>query len=232
MSDSTEHDPPSPTEGAADVAALAAGIGAAVAATWFPVTAAVAAAAFTFAIGKFVKRGERILADRLRKGEVALLSAEKHAELVPMAYRFFEAVMQGEYEHTLEVLAAFIVGEVGEESPEAANFSRMAGRLEGISKNELRLIAHIASYVVPSANPRWVSVAAVKGPELVADLRDDGILAEGLNELSRRGFLTPKKDVDFFAKEDGFELSAAFYELVAKAGEAVSEQSGDSGRAH
>jgi hypothetical protein len=38
---------------------------------------------------------------------------------------YFESVKRGEYEHTLEVLAAYLVGELKQEVPEPGNFLQM-----------------------------------------------------------------------------------------------------------
>jgi hypothetical protein len=69
------------------------------------------------------------------------LSVEQVGEYVPMTYRFFEAVKEGEYEHNLRILAAFMAKELKQDIPDAPNFARTARRLEGITRRELALIA-------------------------------------------------------------------------------------------
>ena len=83
---------PAPTEGAADVAKLATGVGSAIASIWFP-GAAFAGPVLNFAIDKFVERPKRMLMEALKEGDVTLLTDEKRAEFIPMAYRFMEAAI-------------------------------------------------------------------------------------------------------------------------------------------
>jgi len=40
---------------------------------------------------------------KLREGDLTLLTDEKRAEFIPMAYRFMEAAKEGEYEHNLSL---------------------------------------------------------------------------------------------------------------------------------
>ncbi len=50
---------------------------------------------------------------------------------------------RGEYEHTLKVLAACLVGELKQEAPEPGDFSQMARRLEVLSKTDLKVLTLI-----------------------------------------------------------------------------------------
>ena len=135
---------PVPVEDATDIAKFTSGVLTAVAAAMFPAVGLIASLgqlALNTAIDRHSKRPQAILEKELRAGNLSVLTDEQKAAFVPMAFRFFEAARQGEYEHVLEVLAAFITGELKREIPDAGDLARMARRLEGISKDELKLIA-------------------------------------------------------------------------------------------
>lgn len=135
---------PATTAGAGDIARLTTGVAAAFASIFFP-PAALAGPALDFAIKKFVDRPKKLLLEELKAGNVETLTDEAAAEFVPMAYRFLEAAKEGEYEHNLKVIGAYIAGELQQDEPEASNVARMARRIEGLSKRELRTIALVAT---------------------------------------------------------------------------------------
>ena len=130
---------PAPTEGSADVAKLATGVGSIIASMWFP-GAAFAGPVLNFLIDKFVERPKRILMEALREGDLTLLTDEKRAEFIPMAYRFMEAAKEGEYEHNLRVLGAYIAQELQQDVSEASNVARLARRIEGLSSVEIKVM--------------------------------------------------------------------------------------------
>ena len=135
---------PAPVEGAGDIAKLTTGIATAIAACWYP-EAALAGPGFLFLIDWLVERPKKILLNELKLGNVDILSDDKLAQFLPMGYKYFEAAKEGEYEHNLRILATFITNELKQEVPEAPKFSRMARRIEGLSKTELKVIALINS---------------------------------------------------------------------------------------
>jgi hypothetical protein len=60
-----------------------------------------------------------------------------------MAYKFFEAAKEGEYEHNLRVLAEFLKNEMQSDTPDVSGFARMARRIEGLTHTELKVIVLI-----------------------------------------------------------------------------------------
>ena len=157
---------PAPMAGAADVAKLTSGVAAAFSAYWFPETAfaaALAAPALSFAIDKFVERPKRILMEALKEGNIGLLTDERAAEFIPMAYRFMEAAKEGEYEHNLRIIGAYISQELQTDAPEASNVARLARKIEGLSKTEIRVIALVASSL------STITRAATDAPSQVKD---------------------------------------------------------------
>jgi hypothetical protein len=141
---------PVSVEGAGDLAKLTTGIFTAVVGMWFPV-AALGAPVVSYFIDRVARRSERILIDELRSDNIDKLLEEQLMQYIPMAYKFFEAAKEGEYEHNLKVLAAYIANELKEDVPDAPNFPRMARRLEGLTKTELKAIALINSYLTTIA---------------------------------------------------------------------------------
>jgi len=156
------------------------------------------------------------------------LDEEQKAELVPMVYRIIEATRQGEYEHTLKVLAAFIAGETGQKVPEAGNFARMAKRLEGLTQDELRLIAHIAAMLGPTRD--WLGNASYNLDALADRILGEGALRsnvvavrqlkEGIHELAGRGFLLAVEMPLIGGTQTSYQPTDSLKELLDKAGAA------------
>jgi len=117
-------------KGVTDLAKLTVGIGGAVAGTVFPGAGAIGPM-LNFAIEKWIKGPEKLLLAELKSGNVEILNDEKAATFIPMAYRFFEAAKEGEYEHNLKLLAEFIKNELHLDTPDPSGFARMARRIEG-----------------------------------------------------------------------------------------------------
>lgn len=137
---------PAPVEGASDVAKFASAIGAAAIELLFPGLGAIAsmgAAAVNLAADRYQNRPQAILLDQLRAGDLSVLTDFQKAAFVPMSFRFFEAARQGEYEHNLEILAAYIAGELKQETPDPGAVGGVARRIEGLSKFDLRIISCI-----------------------------------------------------------------------------------------
>src|SRR3954467_6149775 len=195
---------PAPMAGAADIAKLTSGVAAAFSAYWFPETAfaaALAAPALSFAIDKFVERPKRILMEALREGNIGLLTDERAAEFIPMAYRFMEAAKEGEYEHNLRIIGAYISQELQTDAPEASNVARLARKIEGLSKTEIRVIALVASSLstitraatdAPSQSERlFVSVSLLAQGTYNRSHLDRFQIQEALSDLASRGLLVP-----------------------------------------
>lgn len=217
---------PAPKKGAAEVAKLTTGIASAVAGIFFPGAGALGPIA-SFAIERWVKRPEKLLLEELKKGNLEILSDEKAATFIPMAYRFFEAAKEGEYEHNLKLLAEFLKSELQKEEPEPSSFARMARRVEGLSLNELKVIALIDASLSKISKPSTHAPAQSERPFVSAhQLANDPsnrakfdplFLQEALSELAARGLLIADGASRLTKHEEYYFPSASLMELIEKA---------------
>jgi hypothetical protein len=224
------------------VAKLTTGVAAAFASIWFPVSAPLVGVALNFAIAKFVKRPTNWLIEELKAGNVGVLKDEAAAEFVPMAYRFLEAAKEGEYEHNLRVLGSYIAQELKQEKPEASNVARMARRIEGLSKRDLRTIALVAAAGgtgMPGAKITASYLAAFVHEQVRSEskselnpwfhvydpqsLRSDprAVFDEPLAELASRGLLLADPAVRTGHTEEYYSPTDNFRELIEKARGAI-----------
>jgi hypothetical protein len=223
---------PVPKKGAAEVAKLTTGIASAVAGIFFPGAGALGSIA-SFAIEKWVKGPEKLLVDEVKKGNLAILSDEKAATFIPMAYRFFEAAKEGEYEHNLRLLAEFLKNELQTDEPDPSSFARMSRRVEGLSLNELKVIALInaslskisrSSTNAPSQSERpYVSAHQLAEDPSNRDKFDHFFLQEALNELAARGLLIADGATRLSKPEEYYYASTSFMELIEKAQDSVKQ---------
>jgi hypothetical protein len=92
-----------------------------------------------------LEEAQEILLDEIsNRGLQALtdLSEEQRDFFVPAAYRFFEQVRLGEYEHNLRVLARLMAGQmVGSNQPDVGRIARAARRLEMMNVESLLCLA-------------------------------------------------------------------------------------------
>jgi len=87
-----------------------------------------------------------MLIEEVSKGNLRDLSDARLQSLIPMAHRLAEACKQGEYEHNLRILSAFIRGEFEQDIPDPSNFGRMARRVEGLSTTDLKVLALVHAF--------------------------------------------------------------------------------------
>lgn len=221
---------PAPIEGAADIAKFTTGLASAVASVWFP-PAAIAGPVLSYLVDHLIGHAQKIILKELEAGNIEALSPEQVVEYVPMAYKFFEAAKEGEYEHNLRILASYIANELKQDVPDAASFSRMARRIEGLTRVELKVIAQISSAqskIISSTgqgqtqSPRWSGSAG----DLQAHSNNaDGLelfqLREVLAELASRGLLIVSTISLYGGSKEIFSVSAAFLDLVDKAKQAI-----------
>jgi hypothetical protein len=222
---------PSPKKGAPEVAKLATGIVGAIAAT-FITGGGVFAPIAAFVIEKLVNRAQNLLIEELKRGNVGSLTDDKVVALIPMAYRFFEAAKEGEYEHNLRLLAEFIKCELQMDEPDPSSFKRMARRLEGLSPNELKVIALIdaslsklckSSTNAPTQSTRpFVSAHQLADDPSNREHFDNFLLENVLNELAARGLLIPHGGTLAGKNEQYYYASNSFMELVEKASNTLS----------
>ena len=218
---------------AADVAKLTTGIAGAIAGIFIPGAGALGSIA-NFAIEKLIRRPEKLLIEELRRGNIGILSDERAATFIPMAYRYFEAAKQGEYEHNLRLLAEFLKSELQMPEPNPSSFARMATRIEGLSWGELKVIALIdaslakatqsnTSVFVQSSRP-FVSATRLAGDPNNQEKFDHLFLQETLTELYSRGLLVADGATRMGKGEEYYFASTSFVELIKKARNTFSEQ--------
>ncbi|MDI4640100.1 hypothetical protein K9U39_03910 [Rhodoblastus acidophilus] len=211
----------------------------AVAATIFPQAALLAGlsqAALTFAFDKYARRAQEVIEAETARLNLASLSVEQQAAFVPMVVRYFEAARQGEYEHTLEVLAAFIAGEMKKDEPKPGHVARMARRIEGLSKRDLKVIALMNDLANrPPPNPPPIpSKGGISVMDVLTSFSEAGEMGfaavwESLSELSNRSLLLMTHVSGYGVSEGVFVTTEAFRDLIENAetkfarGEAESE---------
>ena len=170
-----------------------------------------------------IERPTRLLMDALRRGELVDLSDPQAAALVPMAYRFFLAARQGEYEHNLKLLAAFLTEELKSEACEPGNLVDMAKRLEGLTTSSLRAVALIGEWMGRCKDQgRTESRVAVTVQTLAdaAQMRFPMGINEALDALSDlqgRGLLYPSSAATYGGSHQYFHTTGALLILIDRA---------------
>jgi len=226
---------PSPKKGAADVAKLTTGIAGSVAGIFLP-GASVLGPIASFAIEKWINRPEKILIEELKRGNIEILTDEKAATFIPMAYRFFEAAKEGEYEHNLRLLAEFLKSELEIEEHNPSSFARMARRVEGLSLDELKVIALIDASLTRISRSSTEASHQTERPFVSAhglandpnnrERFDHFLLQEALNELAARGLLIADGASRLSKPEEYYYASRSFMELIEKARNTVKGSTG------
>lgn len=227
---------PVATENAADVAKLVTGVAMAFAGIFFP-PAAIGAAVLPIAIDRYVNRPRDLLLKELKKGNLSDLSAEQVAPFVPMAYKFLEAAKEGEYEHNLEILAAYLSGEMKQNVPDPASFSRMVRRVEGLSNRDLKVLAMIETsadtYVkVAMDEPlmrerQMVTTTSLQNSPNNARNLTRSEIQESLVDLAARGFLIANAATRYGKAEEFYRSSSSFHELMDRARDRIIDKLGE-----
>lgn len=232
---------PSPVKNAALTAKLIPGMAIAVAGAVFaqPEIAAAAGAlgvALPIVIDQLIERGQKILLKQIEKGNFHDLSEEQTAAFFPLAWRYFESVRRGDYEHILEILAAYLVGELKQEIPEPGNFVQVASRLEGLSTTDLKVMTLI------DLSPSTISKSSTEGdetgerPSLTAiSLKvspqnnkwglTKSVIQESLVDLMGRAFLIPDEATRVGKTLGYYYASQKFIELMARVRGCIEETS-------
>ncbi|HEY0329155.1 MAG TPA: hypothetical protein VGC77_08630 [Rhodopseudomonas sp.] len=205
-----------------DLGKLTIGIGSGVANLFFP-GAGLVGPVLNFTVDRFVKRPQQVLVDEMRAQQITELSEEKQIAFVPMAYRYFEAAKEGEYEHNLRVLSAFIANELKQDVPDVPAVSRMARRLEGLTKTELQVIALInvslksPTRATPAGSRTYVSAPGLANDPDNREGIDGDRLIDALAEIASRGLLIPDGASRTGKEEEYYCASQAFGELICRA---------------
>jgi hypothetical protein len=146
-----------------------------------------------------------------------------------MAYKFMEAAKEGEYVHNLEILAAFLTGEMKQEIPDAASFSRMARRIEGLSIVDLKVMALIDDLLSRGRAPTLDFGVAGKRPyastsvlfTAAAGKNGFGVSAkeigESLTDLASRGLLLADGATRTSKPEEYYFTTSSFDQLMERA---------------
>jgi hypothetical protein len=214
---------PAVPKGSVEVARLTTGICAAIADIFLP-GAGVLGPIAQFAIDKFVKGPEKILMEELRRGEIRILDEEHAAAFVPMAYKFFEAEKEGEYEHNLRILADLIAHKMQSATPDVPSFARAARRIESLEVADLRVMAMIGAIVstgsdsptIPKlyADRVFVSATQLAANPLNTDQINRARIQDILSDLSGRGLLIVDGATRFNKMEESYSPSASFDEIL------------------
>ncbi len=186
-----------------------------------------------FAIEKYVRRPERILIDQLKSGNTTVLNDEKAAAFIPMAYKYFEAAKEGEYEHNLKILAELLVNEMNLDVPDVPEFARMSRRIEGITYTDLKVIALISSSIrtisMASTEARsqserpYVSAINLSRDPNNREKFDHFLLQEILSDLAGRGLLVVDGSTKWDKAEEYYFASSNFMKLIEKANKSFGE---------
>lgn len=219
---------PSPVENAGTIAKLVTGVAAAFTAVWYP-EAGIAGAVLPFIIDHYVERPRKILLEELKKGNIQDLSAEQVAPLCPMTYKFLEAAKEGECEHNLRILAAYLVGELKQKAADdpAARFSRMVRRVEGLSDIDLKVMSLIdisdSTTVRTSTDEGTERTRPFVGANFLKNSQHNkwGLtrtdIQESIQDLAGRGFLIPDGATRLSKSEEYYRGSQAFLDLMERA---------------
>lgn len=217
---------PVPVENAADIANFFPGIFAVAISALYPELAVVAGmtqVAVNLVRDRFQKQ-QAILAAELKASNLSTFTDEQQAAFVPMVFQYFEKARQGEYEHTLEVLAAFITGEMKKEMPEPGNVARMARRIEGLSKRDLQMIALINDFSNrPLPNPPFppndgsITIFNLVNAFPEAATLGGALVRESLAELESRALLVVTNLQIIGGNSETFSTTEPFHDLIENA---------------
>jgi hypothetical protein len=222
---------PAPAENAGPLARLATGIALAAfsLATGHP-EIGLAGPMLNFAIDHFTNRPTRLLMNELRSGGIEALNDEKTKLFVPMTFRFFEAARQGEYEHNLRILGAYLASELNEAVPDPGDFSRMARRIQALSKVDLKVLALIEAYCrnQEALFGREPFITAISLDTFAGEANElnFGLIGESLTDLHGRGFVMLHGSSSIGKMETTYVASGSFYDLMKRAREKVISEAG------
>jgi hypothetical protein len=180
-----------------------------------------------YVLDKYVRRAETILIDEINRGGITQLDDERAEALIPMAYKFFEAAKEGEYEHNLRVLAELLKSELVADTPDVSAFARMARRLEALTLTELKVIALTQAAMAsrttaPQEGPGppkrpWVSALTLFNDPNNRDRFDYFVIQEVLSDLAGRGLLVADGAASVSKHEEYYYASSSFQSLIDKA---------------
>lgn len=185
---------PQPTNKAKDIYDVLSAI-----VTSFIPSLAVFKAGADILIRKRLEHGQSLLFSEINQKGLSELSNEKWDYYIPTAYRFFEQVRLGEYNHNLIVLAKLIAGDLDatDSLPDIGKIGRAATKLEMLPKEHLFALARCErAFEIYQASEEcdgyWI---CIDNRELMDSYREIGVEilpidCQGyLHELASRGLL-------------------------------------------
>jgi hypothetical protein len=150
-------------------------------------------------IRRRLEHGQSLLLSEIKQNGFSELSNEKWDYYVPAAYRFFEQVRLGEYDHNLKILSKLIAGDLEAENnaPDIGKIGRAAAKLEMLPKGHLFALARCErAFEIYQASGEcdgyWICIG---GQELMESYEEIGLelrpldCQEYLHELASRGLL-------------------------------------------
>jgi hypothetical protein len=177
------------------------------------------------------ERLQKILVEEVSKGNLRDLSDPRLESLIPMAHRLAEACKQGDYEHNLRILSAFIRGEFEQDIPDPSNFGRMARRVEGLSTTDLKVLALVHAFEndlkrqpnreVSRRNPPFVCGSSLTNSPLNHSELSRAAIQESLVDLAARGFLRADGASRMDKDEEYYYPTSSLRELINRAGEHI-----------
>lgn len=173
---------------------------------------------------KKINEYRRVLVEEIEAFGVRTIDglSEAQAEfVVPAAYRFFEQVRLGEYEHNLRILARFIGGSLADRSTTKSpgDIGRFARQLEYLDEYCLRVLSaalRLREKIPNSANAGEPFIASDSLIHHFSEFSETDAprIRTCLAMLSSRGFLYPdggtstgKVEEDYYLSEDASELA-------------------------
>ncbi len=188
-------------------------------------------------IRRRLEQGQSLLISEINKNGLPELTNEKWDYYVPAAYRFFEQVRLGEYNHNLTILAKLIAGDLAaaDSSPDIGKIGRAAAKLEMLSKEHLFALARCERafeiyHASEECDGHWICIGDL---ELMESYKEIGLelqpvkCREYLHELASRGLLTaggrPSRVGGTF-----YYKNSVFDEIISAAKSAAAQANGGS----
>lgn len=180
-----------------------------------------------------IEHYQKILVDLVHECGISVLSEEQAQFYLPSAYRFFEQVRIGEYDHNLRTLGRLIAGELAAEPcGDVGKIGRAARKLEMLTFEQLNFLAMCKrGFELTHTSKRESTTPGCLDPVHMIDVFGElGIsinfsqATEKLHELSVRGLLTVSGNPKTIGGHY-YYVNAAFLEIIQAAEVSVSKPS-------
>lgn len=223
MSDTTDK-LPAPKPGALRVIEITEAVVVDVLAAFGIPGGAVIAAAVKALAESRLEKGTEVLIEELKNANICILNDEQAQVFIPNAYRFYEAVKQGEYKHNLRILARIMAGNAKEGTGSTADVLRFARTIEGLSEDELALLwnCHRLARDIWDRRHESDKIRFICAAELILFVEayntytpyDRFALRGRLAALASRGLLIPDGTTRLSKGEEYYYEAPALSELV------------------